>query len=182
MSVELTQQNCALVVIDLQGKLAVSVQDYELVFERLDALLPAAKLLALPILWVEHVPEKLGPTHESVAKHLQGLTPISKDTFNSLANLEFQERLAQLDVSHLILVGVESHVCVLQTAEALISSGYHIYLVGDAVSSRNELDKRVAVQRLQQKGATLCTTESLLFELLKTPRHAQFRNVLSLVK
>lgn len=174
--------NTVLAVIDLQGKLAVSVKNHEQVLERLCVLLPAARKLDIPIIWVEHVPEKLGATHPEVAKHLEGLTPLAKDTFNACYNKDFIEQLSYHEAEQVLMVGVESHVCILQTAEGILERGLKLQIVTDAVSSRNGADRQVALDRLTQAGAKMTTTEILLFELLKTPKHPQFREVLSLLK
>ncbi len=171
-----------LAIIDLQGKLAVSVQNYQAVFARLAILIPAIRTMDIPIIWVEHVPEKLGPTHPEIARHLDGLVPLRKDTFNACLNPEFQSQLEQHKPDQVITVGVESHVCVLQTAEGLLRQGIGVQVVSDAVSSRNEFDRQIAMDRLCQGGAKLTSTEILLFELLQSPKHPQFREVLSLLK
>lgn len=174
--------NSALIVIDFQGRLAVSVQNAEAVQDRLNVLIPAARQLDVPVIWVEHVPEKLGPTHPAVAQCMEGLTPIAKYTFNACLNEDFLEALDYVAAKNLIIVGVEAHVCILQTSEALLARGKKVQLVADAISSRNEMDRNIAIERLIHAGAKLTTTETLLFELLETPRHPKFRDVLSLLK
>ncbi|USD62908.1 hydrolase [Vibrio sp. SCSIO 43140] len=178
----LEQNNTQLMIIDVQGKLAQLMHDKETLFSNLNTLTKAANLMELPIVWVEQLPDKLGPTIEEISQELSRQTPIAKDVFSAWGEANVREATNASDRKQVLLVGIEAHICVHQTACDLLQAGYEVHLVTDAVSSRNPANKDLALKRLAQEGAVLTSTEMALFELQKVARGEQFKSLLKLIK
>ena len=175
-------RDCCLVVVDVQGKLAQLMVDKETLFKNLRILIQAAKILNLPILWCQQVPETLGPTIPEVAELLAGIEPINKAGFSCCGQEQFNAQLNTLGKEQVLLCGIETHVCIYQTAMDLMEGGLDVTIVGDAVSSRTVQNRHTALTRLAAEGAHISSTEMVLFELLKTAQHPQFREIAKLVK
>ena len=174
--------NCCLVVVDVQGKLAQLMVDKEPLFKNIRILIQAAKILEVPILWCQQVPEALGPTIPEIAELLTGHEPIDKASFSCCGEEKFGAELNALGRKQVLLCGIETHVCIYQTAMDLMDSGLDVTVIADAVSSRTEQNRRIALTRLAAEGAHIGSTEMALFELLKTAKHPQFRQIARLVK
>ncbi len=175
-------QDCCLVVVDVQGKLAQLMVDKEALFKNICILVQAAKILNLPILWCQQVPEALGPTIPEVAELLTGIEPINKASFSCCGQEQFNAQLNTLGKEQVLLCGIETHVCIYQTAMDLMEGGLDVTIVGDAVSSRTAQNRHLALTRLAAEGAHVSSTEMALFELLRTAQHPQFREIARLVK
>lgn len=172
----------ALVIIDVQGKLAQLMHAREQLFKNLQILIKGVKIFKIPIIWMEQVPEKLGPTVQEIRELLAGQKPIEKDVFSCARNEEFRQRLHQQDIHHTLLSGIETHVCVYQTALDLIDQGYDVEVVADAVASRTDFNKQVGLKRILQAGGSQTSVEMALFELQQTATGDQFRELVKLVK
>lgn len=175
-------QNACLVVVDVQGKLAQLMFDKEFLFKNIRILIQAARILDIPILWCQQVPEALGPTVPEVAELLADEEPIDKACFSCCGDERFTAELNALGKEQVLLCGIEAHICIYQTAMDLMEGGLDVTIVADAVSSRTEQNKETALDRLSAEGANISSTEMALFELLKTARHPQFREIARLVK
>jgi len=171
-----------LVVVDVQGKLAQLMADKEALFQNIRILIQAAKLLEIPILWCQQVPQALGPTVPEIAELLTGLEPIDKASFSCCGDEQFVSRLSALDRRQVLLCGIETHICIYQTARDLLGRGQEVTVLADAVSSRTLENRRIALERLACEGAAVASTEMVLFELLKTAKHPQFKPIAKLVK
>lgn len=178
----LTPASCVLTVVDVQGRLAELMWHRESLFRELGRLIRGCRLLEVPVLWLEQVPEKLGLTVEEIREALGGCRPISKSTFSGFGCEEFRRELAKTGRTTVILAGIEAHVCVYQTALDGLAEGYRVEIVGDAVSSRTESNLRFALQRLRDAGAGVTSTEMLLFELQRVAEGDSFRSLSKLVK
>lgn len=175
-------QNSALVLIDVQGKLAQLMHDKERLFANLVILVKGARILGVPIVWCEQNPRSLGPTIPELAVNLSGLSPIEKMSFSCCGDPAFDAALHKVQRGQAVLCGIESHVCVYQTAADLKARGLEVAVVADAVSSRSPDNKQIALARMQAEGACLTSTEMLLFEWLQTAKHGQFKEVAKLVR
>jgi len=175
-------QSCCLVVVDVQGKLARLMSDRESLFRNIRILIQGAGVLDIPILWCQQVPEALGPTVPEIAELLTGCQPIDKASFSCGGAEEFNIQLEALNRRQILLCGIETHVCIYQTAIDLMGRGLDVTVVADAVSSRTAENKQIALNRLAAEGTAVAGTEMVLFELLKTARHPQFRQIARLVK
>ena len=172
----------SLVVVDVQGKLAQLMLDKETLFKNIRILIQAAKILEIPILWCQQVPAALGPTVPEIAELLAGTEPIDKASFSCAGHAPFNAKLEALGRKQVLLCGIETHVCVYQTAMDLLVRGFEVTVVADAVSSRTADNKQIALTRLAAEGAAIASTEMALFELLGTAKHPQFKPIAKLVK
>ncbi|GGO68740.1 isochorismatase family protein [Bowmanella pacifica] len=182
MPVRLSAQNCALLLIDVQGKLARMMPDATGLLARLAVLLQAADKLDIPILWLEQNPQGLGPTLPELTRYLGDRQPIVKYHFDACAEPGLCSHLSELNVEHLVVCGIEAHICVYQTCLGLLELGKQVHLLTDAIASRQDSARQLAVQRLAQEGAKLCNTDMVLFEWLGQAQHPQFKNLLPLIK
>ena len=178
----LERQNTFLVVVDVQGKLAQVMQGKEALFAKLQQLISGIKVLRLPILWCEQVPDKMGPTLPEVSGLLTGLQPISKSTFSCWGEDRFRTAAQSLARKQVLLAGIEAHVCVYQTAMDMVTAGFEVQVVSDAISSRNIADRMLGQERIREAGAGLTCVEACLMELLRDTKAPEFKEILKLVK
>lgn len=158
------------------------VYNKEVLFENLQKLIKGSKILGIPILWTEQNPKGLGPTIPEVANLLSDIRPISKLSFSGCGNERFMEALRTLNRNQVLLVGIEAHVCIYQTAVDLVNLGYEVQVVVDAVSSRTEENKLIGLEKIREVGVSLTSVETVLFELLRVAKGSKFREILKIVK
>ncbi len=175
-------EDTVLVLVDVQGKLATLMAEREELVRKLAIAVQAARILDIPILWCEQVPTALGPTVPDVACHLQGLTPLAKSTFSCWHDSDFRAALLREDRRKVLLCGIEAHICVFQTARDLLTHGFMVEVLADAVSSRSVRDRDLALHRMDQEGADLGNVEMVLFDFLKDAKHPKFKALSRLVK
>jgi nicotinamidase-related amidase len=171
-----------LVVVDIQGKLAQMMCEKEALFAQTAILVKAFTELNMPILWCQQVPDALGPTVEPIQALLSGHQPINKACFSAWKSREFQARLIDSDRSQVVLCGIETHICIYQTARDLLENGFEVEIVTEAVSSRTPENKAIGLDRIQKMGGQVTSVEMLLFDLLKTAEHPAFRVLAKLIK
>lgn len=171
-----------LVIIDIQGKLSQIVHESERVLYNSRIMIEGCRLLGIPIVWLEQLPEKLGATHPSIAEVLTGLSPIAKSCFSAYANASFVEQLESNNRKQVVLIGIETHICVYQTAVDLLRNGYEVFVIADAVSSRKADNKAIGIEMIRHEGAKILSTEAVLFALMRTAEHPKFRDIAKLVK
>ena len=174
--------NTCLVVVDVQGKLAQLMHDRGALFANIEILVQGAKILGLPIVVCEQYPKALGHTIAQLAQHLEDVAPIDKFVFSCAGEDRFVEQLNSTGCKQVLLCGIETHVCIYQTAMDLLKSDQEVHLIADAVSSRTSENKQIAIKRLISEGVKLSSTEMALFELMKTAKHEQFKQIAKLVK
>lgn len=177
----LKKEQTVLVFIDVQGRLSERVDGAEALFTNLHRLLAGTKALGVPVLFTEQIPEKLGPTREEFQEFIPA-PPIAKSAFSCCGEPRFMEALAQAGRRHVILCGIETHVCVWQTALNLLEDGYEVHVVTDAVSSRDPANKSLALRRMEAEGVSLTGTEMVLFELLGDAGAPEFKSILTIIK
>ncbi|MEN8149149.1 MAG: hydrolase [Planctomycetota bacterium] len=178
----LTPETALLNVIDVQGRLAHIVAGSEGMRANVVRLVEGARLFDLPVVATEQVPDKLGDTVPEVAAALGDVPRLVKDTFSCWPEESIRAAYEGAGRSQVLVCGIESHVCVYQTCLDLLSNGWEVHLVVDAIASRSEDNKAVAVRRLEREGALLTTTEMALFELQHDCRGDRFRALARLVK
>ena len=178
----LRKDKTGLVIIDVQGKLATIVHDSEAFIANLVKLVKTAKLLGMPILWLEQNPEKLGATVPELREVLNMVEPIAKYSFGACGEPVFVEAIKKAKMNTWLITGIEAHICVYQTALGLLDLGYDVELVSDCVSSRTIENKDMALAKLARKGAEVTSLEMCLFELIGDCRADEFRAALSLIK
>jgi nicotinamidase-related amidase len=173
--------NAALLVIDVQGKLAQRMFEKDILLKNCSSLIKAAHILTLPILLTEQAPHKIGATIEEIASLLR-TKPIEKMAFSCALEPVFMKTLRQTQRQELIVCGIEAHVCVYQSVCDLIEQQFDVQVVADAVSSRHENDRRLALSRMREAGASLTSTEMIITELLGGALHPRFKDVMALIK
>jgi len=178
----LDKRQTVLVVVDVQGKLAQMMYQRDLLFQNLQILVRGMQLLGVPIILMEQTPEKLGSTVPEIREILSEMEPIAKKTFSCAGNPEFMSRLKEFKAGDVILAGIETHVCVYQTAADLIAEGFRVHVVVDAVSSRTESNKKAGLSGIFDDGGHATSTEMLLFELQRSAGGDVFRELIKLVK
>lgn len=172
-----------LLLIDYQDKLVPAMHDAANVTQHISALVQAADILNVPITVTEQYPAGLGATIGDVARLLPDTHKrLSKLEFSALREEKISKRLEALCKSDLIICGCEAHVCVMQTAFDARREGYNVYCAWPAIASRHETDKHLAEERLRDLGATLVSTEMILFELVGSAQHKAFKQISSLVR
>ncbi|MBT3200286.1 MAG: hydrolase [Phycisphaerales bacterium] len=177
----LKRDQAVLAVIDIQGKLASLIHDKQSCYDNIVRMIQAAEVLGIDVICTEQCPEKLGTTIPEISEHLN-VTPISKVAFSCCGQDEFVEALKRTGRSQVILAGIETHICVYQTARDLQNSGYEVFVLIDAVSSRTEANRKLGLERMQQAGATLTSVEMALFEMLGAAEGDQFKKIARIVK
>lgn len=179
----LSKGNTGLIVVDVQGKLATLMHESNALIENITKLVKGAKALDLPILWLEQNPEKLGPTAEPIREVLESThLPITKYTFDGCKEATFKVAVENAKVDTWLVCGIESHICVYQTAVSLRQSGYRVELVTDCVSSRTAANKALALAKLTANGVVLTGLEMCLYEMVEDCRVPEFKEILALIK
>ena len=175
-------KSTVLVIIDVQGKLAQIMHDRDTLFKNLHILVSGVKLLNIPIIWMEQVPDKLGSTIPEIKDVLIDQKPIIKDVFSCMKNEEFNNQIKRINPNDIILAGIESHICVYQTAMDLLEKKYNVHIVADAISSRISKNKELGIERMLLEGAMKTSVEMLLFEIQGEAKGDRFRQISKLVK
>ena len=179
----LTTDNSVLLVMDVQGKLATLVHEHEQMLANIERLIKSAEILGVPILWTEQAPDKIGETIDPV-KHLlfPMIKPIIKRSFSCYGSEEFKKALKNINRRQILITGIETQVCVYQTARDLPRHGYNVQVIADAVSSRTQANKDIALARMRDEGITLTSAEMALCEWLGGADHPKFREVMANIK
>lgn len=177
----LVRRNTALIVIDIQEKILKVINEFERVVDNSLKLIKGFKILNIPIYFTEQYPKGLGPTIAEIRDELKN-NPIEKMTFSCSGAGDLFKELIDNDISQVVICGIESHVCVLQTVLDLLANGFQVNVAADAVSSRKEFDYKIALDRMRSHGAEITTAESVLFELLEVCGTDQFKQISKLVK
>ncbi len=179
----LAQKNdCVMVVVDIQERLFPRVWNRDEVLQRMEDSINAAKIFNLPIIVTEQNPSGLGPTVQTIQDRLPLYTPISKLEFSCMRNLDFVNKLSTLQRRTLVLLGIETHICVLQTALDGLQQGFDVLVLADAISSQNPFDHHTALERLGRAGAKVTTVQSMIYELLESAGNPEFLDIINLVK
>ena len=178
----LGSEDSILVVIDVQGNLAQQMYNKENLFASLIKMIRGARALDIPIIWVEQNPEGLGETIPSIASLLGDYPKVSKSTFSCMGDNAFVELFEEVAKKQVILVGIEAHVCVYQTALDLLEKALQVTIVTDATSSRTKENKLLALENLRAAGARMSSVEMALFEMLKKAEGPVFKEIIKIVK
>lgn len=169
-------------IVDNQVKLLPSITDSEQMLQNTRTLLSGLKILEIPMIITQQYTKGLGMSEKSIFNTSGVTNYMDKITFSCWKNPAIQEKILSSGRTQIILCGIETHICVLQTALDLLEAGYKVILVEDCVSSRKLSDKITAVNRMRQAGVTITSYESLLFELMVSAHHPQFKSIQKLIK
>lgn len=175
-------ENSLVLIIDIQEKLLNAAFNKEQILKNSSIIVSAANILDITILATEQYPKGLGNTVSDINKNIKKENIYEKSSFSALDNDELKNRLAGLNKNQIILFGIETHICVNQTAQALIKQGYNVYMISNASGSRFESEHLAGINRIEKCGGNILTTEIALFELLKTAAHPNFKAVQNLIK
>lgn len=178
----LKRDESLLVIVDIQERLAVAMSEKEKVIANTQHLIEASKMLKLPLLVTEQYPKGLGPTMEEIKDALTEYAPIEKVTFSCCGESSFLNAVSATGRRQIILVGMETHVCVLQTCLDLLQAGYIVHVVSDAVCSRSAENYRTALEYMRDAGAVITCTETVLFQLLERAGSEEFKAISKRIK
>ncbi|MGE0430650.1 MAG: isochorismatase family protein [Planctomycetota bacterium] len=172
-----------LVLIDMQPSLVPLIIDHEAVIDAQRRLIAVARDLAVPILVTEQYPSGLGTTIPPLVEALgDAYRPLDKMSFSAWGDETFRHALAATNRHTPVLVGIESHICVCQTALEAAAAGYDVHVVPDAISARNEDGRRFGVERMQRYGIPFDTREMVIYQWLRRAGTPAFKQALKHVK
>ncbi len=176
----LEAEQCALIVIDIQEKLLPPIFQKDQLVRNSQLLIRAAHILKIPALVSTQYAKGLGATVPDVASLLPGTDPIDKTLFSCFGSDAFCSMLKRLPGQRttLLLCGMESHICVTQTALAALREGYLVHIASDAVSSRTEWNWKIGLDRMRAAGAVISSTEMMIYELMRSSSSAAFKELL----
>jgi nicotinamidase-related amidase len=178
----LDRATTALVLVDIQERLVPAMGQKDTVISNCQHLIEAAKLMNIPTLLTEQYPKGLGTTIPEIRDALASYAPIVKTTFSCYGESTFVEELIKTGRKTVLLAGMETHVCVLQTALDLMNNGFAVHLVKDAACSRTEANCRTGVEFMRDAGAVITCTETVLFQLLKAAGTDEFKTIAKRIK
>jgi nicotinamidase-related amidase len=179
----LSQNDSLLLVVDTQAGLMPKIIDTDRITAVTKRLVSVARELAVPILITEHYPEGLKPTIPEIALHLaEDYKPLLKRIFSCYGSKDFREALETTGRQSIVMVGIETHICILQTALQCKEAGYHVHVVADGVGSRSALDHDIALDRMARAGTILLTWEMVAYEWMRRADTEAFKRVLPHIK
>jgi len=179
----LTPGNTVLIIIDIQASLAHSMYEKNTLFENAKKIIKGSRVLGVPIIVTEQIPEKLGRTIPEIDNLVSDIQHISKAGFSCCGSEHFMRELGTLNRKQILLAGIESHICVYLTAMDLLNiGGYEVQIVADAVSSRTVRNRDIALKKMKDSGASPTSTEMALFELLKTAENEKAGEIFKIIK
>jgi nicotinamidase-related amidase len=179
----LKSADAVLILIDIQEKFRPSIPGLEALIERTEILVRSAVRLGIPVLATEQYPKALGNTVPELREWLpDNQAYLPKLRFSAYGCEALRQGLEASKRKQVVLAGIETHVCVLQTGLELLASGYSVFVVTDAVSSRSAMDKGAGLRRLEKHGAELITSEMAVFEWLREAGTPEFKELQSLIK
>ncbi len=171
----------AFVLIDIQERFLPVIHNIETVIDNANKLVSGASILKIPLVVTEQYPKGLGRTVDEIVLD-EGQEIIEKTSFDCFGCNDFVEGLEKMDAKSLVIFGIEVHVCVLKTALEAVARNHETYVVADAVSSRTEENKILALERLRQSGVFIVSTEMILFQLMDRSGTDEFKAISRLVK
>jgi nicotinamidase-related amidase len=178
----LDKNNTALLIIDVQEKLAAVMKMKDAVVNNCLHLIELARMLTIPIVLTEQYPKGIGQTVHPIQKALPEYRPIEKLTFSCCDEPSFMDAIKKLNRNTLIVTGMETHICILQTTIGLLRDGFNVHLVKDAVCSRAKENWKVACELMRDAGAVITCTETVLFQLLQIAGTEEFKAISKRIK
>ncbi|HAK88855.1 MAG: hydrolase [Nitrospirae bacterium GWC2_46_6] len=175
----LDKNDVLLLIVDIQERLVPAMKPdvKDAVFKNCGHLIELSKMLNIPTVLTEQYPKGLGPTVNEIKDLLPEYRPIAKLTFSCCEEPDFLREIKKLNKKTIILAGMETHICVLQTCIGLLKEGFNVHLVSDAVCSRAKANWRTAIEFMRDAGAVITCTETVLFQLLKVAGTEEFKTI-----
>lgn len=183
-NLRIKRDDSLLVAIDYQEKLMPVMDEVERLRDKVSRLTRGIGVLNIPAIATEQYPKGLGRTEnfEEFEKNLGGVTIVEKDSFSAFGAPDFEEIVKATSKQTILLCGIETHICVQQTALDFLERGYRVLLIADCCSSRSAEDKSIAFLRMQQAGVELVTVEALLFEMIEGNKDPEFKDISRIIK
>lgn len=179
----LDRSRAALVVVDVQEAFRHVIAGFSQLANRIGLLVEGATILGVPVLVTEQYPKGLGPTAEEIQLRLpEGTEPIEKLSFSACGVQEFDTQLRERHIEQIAVCGIEAHICVSQTAHDLLVRGYQVHVIADAVETRLDRNREIAIRKLALSGAIISSVEMALFELCGRAGTSEFKQIQNLVK
>lgn len=178
----LDRNNAVLAIIDVQEKLAATMKVRDSVVQNCLHLIETAKLLDIPVIVTEQYPKGIGQTVQEIQHALPRYQPIEKMTFSCCEEENFPRAIQGTGKKRIILAGMETHVCILQTCLSLLRDGYSVHVAKDAVCSRAKENWKTGIAFMRDAGAVITSAEIVLFQLLKAAGTEEFRTVIKRIK
>ena len=178
----LKQEDCGLIVVDVQGSLARIVQNSDLLIENTRKLIQCCKVLSLPVIWLEQNPKGLGATVPELSELIEDSPINEKIHFNALCEEPIKKAIKLNNRKRWLVVGIEAHICVYQTVQGLLKEKYEVEVLSDCISSRLQSNIDLALLNMRESGANITSLEMCVFELMKSAKVNSFREVLSIIK
>ncbi|MFL1732946.1 hydrolase [Moraxella oculi] len=176
------QEDTQALLIDMQDKFVPHIHEMGRITHQAKILIKGLCQLDIPLTVNEQYPKGLGRTVNELSEAWNEASVFEKSSFSSVDDEPTWRHLTMHNRRHVILFGIETHVCVQQTALDLLDRGMHPVIISDATSSRNPHDRKVALNRMQAEGAVITTVESILFELIRFSKHPDFKAISQLIK
>lgn len=178
----LSAQDSLVIIIDIQEKLVASLNKHKAVNNAVKVV-NAASLLDIPILVTEQYPKGLGFTVPPLKAYLsENSQTVEKTYFNLLLEEGLKEKIKSYGKKQIVILGIETHICVYQTACALVEEGYEVYAIKDACASRDKENFKQGIEAMRDNGVKISSVEITLFEWLKGSKHPKFKEVQALIK
>ncbi len=173
-------ENTSIICIDVQEKLVNMLDNGEIIKNNAIKIMQAAKILNIDTIITEQYPKGLGNTIEEISN--KNFKTIEKTTFSACQTNDFEKEFNKINNKNILIFGIETHICVLQTVLDLLEKGYNVYIIEDCCASRNKNNHKTALQLSKQKGAFIITLEIALFNFLKSSKHKNFKEIQTLIK
>ena len=179
---KMQERSSVIVFMDMQSRLLNSIENADELIESCSILAACSKLIQIPSVLTEQVPEKLGSTDKQIVSRLDNPQIIIKDTFSAFGSSGFCDFLTQLNTNRIILVGIETPICIFLTALDALKAGFSVTLLSDCVSCRVPKDGKCCLFQLLQLGVEVIPLESFIFRELQHSAHPNFREISNLIK
>jgi nicotinamidase-related amidase len=176
------KEDTVLLIVDIQEKLAAVMTEKDKVVRNNLHLIELAKMINMPVMVTEQYPKGLGPTVAEIRNALPFYRPVEKMTFDCCGQPPFLEELKEHNKRNVVLTGMETHICVLQTCIGLLKGGINVHIVQDAVCSRTRENWKTGVEFMREAGAVVTSTETTLFQLLKVAGTEEFKIISKRIK
>ncbi len=179
----LSNENAVLLIVDVQEAFRDVIGNFAVIASNIARAAQGFSIMDVPIIVTEQYPKGLGPTAEEIRYSLaKGFEPIEKTAFSAFGAAETRIKLESLERSQIVLCGIETHICVNQTAHDLLQNGYQVHLLTDCVGSRFEHDKAAGLEKMRGSGVAASSIEMALFEMMGDARHGKFKEIQQLIK
>jgi len=178
----LERDGSVLVVVDVQDKLLQAIHGWQDVLANTVKMVKIAHALGIPVIVTEQYPKGLGETNKELMGVLSPCSIFEKTVFSCFGTEGFGDRLKELDAKTIVIVGIEAHICVNQTAHDSLAAGYKTHIISDSVGSRNPSNKMIGLDKMRQSGVVISSVEIALYEWLKRSDTKEFKDMLPLIK